>query len=211
MLFRSYDDRSWDGNLHIYPDASAESGKDAVNKIQISYSFTNNKGEVSSAVGELSVTVLPIDRTDDVHNVKNLNFGQDADNHIVMEVDGTPKNLPELPKSQYSKFNVKNITYEYRDYTGGILQPEDVTEAGQYTVRVIFEMASPDYHADVLIINLTLGELSNIRIEWEYDASQPLVYNGQAQTPDFKIYDENNNDVTDQLKRSEERRVGKEC
>ncbi len=195
-----YDDRSWDGNLHIYPDASAESGKDAVNKIQISYSFTNNKGEVSSAVGELSVTVLPIDRTDDVHNVKNLNFGQDADNHIVMEVDGTPKNLPELPKSQYSKFNVKNITYEYRDYTGGILQPEDVTEAGQYTVRVIFEMASPDYHADVLIINLTLGELSNIRIEWEYDASQPLVYNGQAQTPDFKIYDENNNDVTDQLK-----------
>ncbi len=195
-----YDNRSWDGNLHIYPDASAESGKDAVNKIQISYSFTNKKGEVSSAVGELSVTVLPIDRTDDVHNVKNLNFGQDADNHIVMEVDGTPKNLPELPKSQYSKFNVKNITYEYRDYTGGILQPEEVTEAGQYTVRVIFEMASPDYHADVLIIYLTLGELSNIRIEWEYDASQPLVYNGQAQTPDFKIYDENNNDVTDQLK-----------
>ncbi|MCI9291668.1 MAG: InlB B-repeat-containing protein, partial [Clostridia bacterium] len=195
-----YDSRSWDGNLHLYADGSDSTIIDAVNLVKISYTFTNKKGETSNAEYTLSVTVLPIDKTEELHDVKNINLGQDADNNVVMEVDGTPKNLPELPKSQYSKFNVKNITYEYRDYTGQILQPEDVIEAGRYTVRVIFEMASPDYHADVLIIYLTLGELSNIRIEWEYDASQPLVYNGQAQTPDFKIYDENNNDVTDQLK-----------
>ncbi|MDE7348565.1 MAG: InlB B-repeat-containing protein, partial [Clostridia bacterium] len=183
----TYDSRSWDDRLHIFDKSNPQM------KISLSYTFTNSKGESMTKNAECDVTVSAINMTTQAWQ---LDFGQDANREIFENVDGTAKNLKELDKSEYSGLFIDKITYEYRNATGGIIQPEDVKTAGRYTVRVKFEMTSNDYIANDLVITMILGELTEVTIVWDYDDSQPYMYDGKPQKPSAKVYRNNGTEIT---------------
>ncbi|MDE6473689.1 MAG: InlB B-repeat-containing protein, partial [Clostridia bacterium] len=154
-------------------------------KIIVSYRY---KGVTKTATETLNVVAVKVDTS-------GLDFGQNANNEITQEADGTPKNLPELDESEYINLHIDSIEYEY--YRGSTkVEPEDVVRAGEYTVRVIFTTSSADYQADTLVLKLILGTFTEVTVVWDYDAINPYMYNGKAQAPTAKVYRSNGTEIT---------------
>ncbi|MDE6276185.1 MAG: InlB B-repeat-containing protein [Clostridia bacterium] len=183
----TYDSRSWDDCLHVFDKDDHEM------QIYLSYSYTNSKGNTTTQSGECTVTVDPINMTSEAWK---LDFGQNANKEILENVDGSKKNLKEPDPSEYSGLFIDHITYEYRNSVGAVIQPEDVVKAGRYTARVKFEMVHTDYIANDLVITLTLGELTEVTVVWDYDDTNPYMYSGQPQAPTAKIYRSNGSEIT---------------
>ncbi|MDE7191442.1 MAG: InlB B-repeat-containing protein, partial [Clostridia bacterium] len=127
-------------------------------------------------------------------DTSGLDFGQNESNLILREANGEAQNVKGPDKSEYVGLQITDIEYEYYD---GItkVNPEDVIEAGDYTVRVIFKV-KPDYEADTLVLTLRIGTFTEVTIVWDYDDSQPYMYNGKPQAPTAKVYRSNGTEIT---------------
>ncbi|MDE5911149.1 MAG: hypothetical protein K2H24_02320, partial [Clostridia bacterium] len=127
-------------------------------------------------------------------DTSGLDFGQNQNNVILREANGEAQNVKGPDKSEYVGLQITDIEYEYYD---GItkLNPEDVIDAGDYTVRVIFKV-KPDYEADTLVLTLRVGTFTEVTVVWDYDPANPYMYNGKVQKPTAKVYRSNGTEIT---------------
>ncbi|MCX4363060.1 MAG: hypothetical protein OSJ74_06740, partial [Clostridia bacterium] len=167
------------GVLHITDPSNPNVG--------VSVTYEYNGQSVTETV-DVRVTPRKIDTS-------GLDFGQDANNEIRMEADGTPKNLPEPDESELLNLGIDSVRFEYYDGKNNKLEPEDVVRAGRYTVKVIFESSSYDEAADELTFTLVLGTFTEVTVEWSYDSENPYVYNGKPQAPTAKVYRSNGSEI----------------
>ena len=95
-------------------------------------------------------------------DTSGLDFGQNENNEILREANGEAQNVKGPDRSEYIGLQITDIEYEY--YDGGTkIEPEDVIEAGDYTVRVIFKV-KPDYEADTLVLTMRVGTFTEVRV-----------------------------------------------
>ena len=127
-------------------------------------------------------------------DTSGLDFGQNENNEILREANGEAQNVKGPDRSEYIGLQITDIEYEY--YDGGTkIEPEDVIEAGDYTVRVIFKV-KPDYEADTLVLTMRVGTFTEVRVVWDYDSSNPYMYNGKVQKPTAKVYRSNGTEIS---------------
>ncbi|MDE7348275.1 MAG: hypothetical protein K2N53_01270, partial [Clostridia bacterium] len=158
-------------------------------KVVVTVRYTY-KGKEVVGTAELTVTPNKIDTS-------SLNFGQEPGSKTInMNADGAPKNLPELDESELLNLGIESVEYKYYNSKNVLIDASDVVSAGRYSVHVIFTSSSYDYVADTLIFNLVLGTFTEVTVVWDYDDSQPYMYNGKPQAPSAKVYRSNGTEIT---------------
>ena len=156
-------------------------------KVTVKYTY---KGKEVVGTADLTVTPNKIDTS-------SLNFGQEAGSKVInMNADGTPKNLPELDDSELLILGIERVDYKYFDSKNNPIDADKVITAGRYTVQVIFTSSSYDYVADTLIFSLVLGTFTEVKVVWDYDSSNPYMYNGKVQKPTAKVYRSNGTEIS---------------
>ena len=154
-------------------------------KIKVSYTF-DKTGETQECEIEVPVTPNKIDTS-------SLDFGQDSNNEIKMEADGSVKNIPMLDPSEYENLGIDTVEYEYYNARQEKIDPSEVVRAGRYTVVVKFTPMSYDDKADDIRLTLILGTYTEVRIEWD---KTEFMYNGKVQAPTAKVFRSNGSELT---------------
>ncbi len=154
-------------------------------KIKVSYTF-DKTGETQECEIEVPVTPNKIDTS-------SLDFGQDSNNEIKMEADGSVKNIPMLDPSEYENLGIDSVEYEYYNARQEKIDPSEVVRAGRYTVVVKFTPMSYDDKADDIRLTLILGTYTEVRIEWD---KTEFMYNGKVQAPTAKVFRSNGSELT---------------
>ncbi|MDE6870103.1 MAG: InlB B-repeat-containing protein, partial [Clostridia bacterium] len=127
-------------------------------------------------------------------DTSSLDFGQNQNNVIQRVANGQPQNVNGPDRSEYIGLKITDIDYEYYDGTTRI-DPQDVIDLGDYTVRVIFTVRE-DYEAAPIVLTLRIGTFTDVTIVWDYDPANPYMYNGRVQKPTAKVYRSNGTEIS---------------